>query len=309
MPVPPSGQQHLIGHGTAEAVVTEVGATLRSYTQNGVPVIDGFGESEMCRDGRGQLLAPWPNRLADGRYSFGGRQAVAAWDEPARRNAIHGLVRYVPWELRSRAQNTVTLACRLLPQPGYPWSLAFEVEYHLGRNGLAVRIEVTNLDDVAAPLGVGFHPYLTVGTDSLDSARLRLDARRYLLTDDRGLPVAEAAVAGSEMDFRVSRPVGPTHLDTCFAGLARDGEGIFQVELAHPEGERAVALWMDRAFGYVMAYSGDKVSAPDRRRRSLAVEPMTCPPDALHSGTDLVQLAPAGRWIGNWGITPTAGSS
>jgi aldose 1-epimerase len=303
MPSAPSGQQHVIGHGRAEVVVTEVGATLRSYTVGGAPVVDGFEVSEMCRDGRGQLLAPWPNRLGDGRYSFGGRQGRAAWDEPSRHNAIHGLVRYLPFQLRSRAQNTVTLGCRLLPQPGYPWSLTMEVEYHLGRNGLAVRIEATNIDDQPAPFGMGFHPYLTVGTASIDSARLQLRAGRYLRSDDRGLPVGDAAVTGSEMDFRVSRPIGPTRLDTCFTELARDHDDLARVELHHPDDGRSVTLWMDRAFSYVMAYTGDSVTPPERRRRSLAVEPMTCPPDSLRSGTDLVTLAPQGTWSGSWGIT------
>jgi aldose 1-epimerase len=304
-PLPPSGRQHVIGHGRAEVVVAEVGATLRSYAVDGVAVIDGFEEAEMSPDGRGQVLAPWPNRLAGGRYRFAGRQGRAALDEPDRGNAIHGLVRYLAWELRGRTQNTLTLGCQLEPQPGYPWRLSLEVEYRLGRKGLAVRSVVTNLDAAPAPLGVGFHPYLTVGTPDIDSARLELWASQYLRTDERGLPVGAAPVAGSEFDFGVARPVGPTRLDTCFGGLRRDTDGIAHIQLRHPDQDRTVTLWLDRAFGWAMAYTGDAVMPPERRRRSLAVEPMTCPPDALRSGTDLVSLAPGADWRGTWGITPS----
>jgi aldose 1-epimerase len=301
---PPSGDQHVIEHGQARAVITEVGATLRSYTVDGRAVVDGFEEADICRDGRGQVLCPWPNRLGDGRYEFGGRRAQAALDEPARRNAIHGLVRYQPWVLRGRAQNAVTLGCILHPQPGYPWRLAVEVEYRLGRAGLTVLSEATNLDSAPAPLGIGFHPYLTVGTPDVDTARLLLRAERRLRSDDRGLPVGDEPVAGSEVDFSVPRPIGPTRLDTAFSGLGRDGDGLARVELRHPGEDSRVTLWMDSAFRYVMLYSADTVGGADRRRRALAVEPMTCPPDALRSGTDLVTLGPGGSWRGTWGISP-----
>jgi aldose 1-epimerase len=302
---PPSGGQHVIEHGDNTVVVAEVGATLRSYRVDDWEVVDGFDEQALCSDGRGQVLAPWPNRLSDGRYRFGDRQGRAAWDEPQRRNAIHGLVRWLAWELRGRAQNSLTLGCVLQPQPGYPWRIALDVDYHVGRNGLTVRSTVRNLDGAPAPFGIGFHPYLSVGTPLVDEARLRVAADRYLVGDERGIPTGHEQVAGSELDFRVARPIGPTHLDTAFTGLARAKDGTARVELGHPDDGRRVVLWMDGSFGYVMVYSGDAVGAPERRRRSLAVEPMTCPPDALRSGTDLLTLEPGATWSGSWGITPS----
>src|ERR1700722_14866448 len=89
VPHPPSGDQHVIGYGHQQAVVTEVGGGLRSYTVGDDGVLDGFEASEMCGGGRGQVLAPWPNRLGDGLYSFDDIQGHAALDEPDRRNAIH----------------------------------------------------------------------------------------------------------------------------------------------------------------------------------------------------------------------------
>jgi aldose 1-epimerase len=169
---PPSGEQHEIGHGRHRVIVTEVGATLRSYTFDGSALIDGFDIDDICDSGRGQVLAPWPNRLADGRYRFDGRDVQVALDEPERGNAIHGLVRWLPWQLVSRAQNTLTLCCILHPQPGYPWQLSMVIEYRLGRDGLSVALQATNLDDEAAPFGVGFHPYVSVGTATVDTTSL-----------------------------------------------------------------------------------------------------------------------------------------
>jgi len=299
----PSGAQYDIGHGRQRVVVTEVGATLRSYSVDGAEVLDGFGAGEMCASGRGQVLAPWPNRLGEGRYRFEDRSAQAALDEPARHNAIHGLVRWVPWQVQSRAQNVLSLGCVLYPQPGYPWRLSLGVEYRLGRDGLTVRASATNLDTVAAPFGMGFHPYLSVSTSTIDTASLLVPARRRLVTDERGLPTSSSAVAGSELDFRTPRWVGTTRLDTAFTDLQRDDDGMARVDVDDPGG-RGVTLWMDDSFGYVMVYTGDTLEPPERRRRAIAVEPMTCPPDALRSGTDLVRLEPGASWAGCWGINP-----
>jgi galactose mutarotase-like enzyme len=301
---PPSGHQFVIGHGRQQAIVTEVGATLRSYSISGVDVVDGFVEGAIAPSGRGQVLAPWPNRLGDGPYVFAGRSGRAALDEPERGNAIHGLVRWLAWKPRSQAQNVLTMACQLEPQPGYPWRLAMEVEYRLGRGGLVVTAAATNVDDTPAPFGIGFHPYLTVGTDTVDTARLGLPASRILVTDDRGIPVGERHVGGSELDFRVPRPIGSCRLDVALFGLARDAQGIARVELRHPVEDRGVTLWMDGTFGYLMAYTGDSLDDDARRRRSIALEPMTCPPDALRSGTDLIALAPGANWRGRWGLSP-----
>jgi aldose 1-epimerase len=299
---PPSGEQYAIGHGHQQAVVTEVGASLRSYRVADMSVIDGYETHEMCSGGRGQVLAPWPNRLGDGRYVFDACHVQAALDEPAHRNAIHGLVRWLPWQLESRAQNVVALACVLHPQPGYPWRLALRVEYRLGRDGLTVNTTVTNADARPAPFGLGFHPYVTVDTDTIDLARLTVPARRRLVTDQRGLPVDHVTVSGTEYDFASGRVIGASRLDTAYSELRRDGDGVARVEIDDPIGGRAVTLWMDERFRYVMVFTGDTLAA-DRRRRSIAIEPMTCPPDALRSGTDLVRLEPGVTWGASWGIT------
>ena len=175
----PTGQQWRIGHGSQDVVVCEVGATLRAYSAGDHPVIDGFGADEWSHSGRGQVLAPWPNRLADGRYEFNGVRAQAALDEPERHNAIHGLVRWLPWTLQTRHQNQLSLRLQLHPSPGYPFSLLLEIDYHVGRDGLTVTTRASSLDDGIIPFGLGFHPYLTAGPETVDGAILRVAARAH----------------------------------------------------------------------------------------------------------------------------------
>ncbi len=298
-----TGDQWVIGHGHQRAVITEIGATLRSFTVEDRPVIDGFGPTQWSQGGRGQVLAPWPNRLGDGRYSFQGVEAQAPLDEPERHNAIHGLVRWRPWRMVGRAQNRVSMACELRPFPAYPFALRLTIEYRLGRDGLVVVTEAENLGDADLPFGLGFHPYLTAGTPTVDQIRLTVPAERRLLTDDRGLPTTSVSVANSEFDFNRGRIIGVTRLDTAYAGLRRDADGKARVELDHPDGAHGATLWADERFGYLMVFTGDTLDPP-ARRTALAVEPMTCPPDALRSGTDLTVLRPGSRWTGSWGITP-----
>ncbi|HTU40050.1 MAG TPA: hypothetical protein VMF35_18790, partial [Acidimicrobiales bacterium] len=222
----PTGQQWRIGHGRHEVVVCEVGATLRHYAVGATPVLDGFGADEWSHSGRGQVLAPWPNRLADGRYEFNAVRAQAALDEPERRNAIHGLVRWLPWTLQTRHQNQLSLRLQLHPSPGYPFSLLLELEYHVGRDGLTVTTMARSLDEGPVPFGLGFHPYLTAATETVDGAILRVPARHTLDLDERGLPTgALTPVEGTDRDFTASRFVGPTVLDTAFTTLVRDDDG------------------------------------------------------------------------------------
>ena len=202
-----------------------------------------------------------------------------------------------------RAQNQVTLACTLHPTPAYPFTLRLTIEYRLGRDGLTVVADADNAGPTDLPFGIGFHPYVTVGTSSVDQVRLKVPAGRRLLTDDRGLPVSGEQVAGTEFDFNEGRLIGVTRLDTAFTELRRDADGRVRVNLDHPDGVCGATVWADERFGYLMVYTGDTLE-PAERRTAVAVEPMSCPPDALRSGTDLAVLRPGARWTGSWGVTP-----
>ncbi len=269
------------------------------------PILDGFGPDEWSHSGRGQVLAPWPNRLADGRFEFNGLRAQAALDEPERHNAIHGLVRWMPWTLQTRHQNQVSLRLQLHPSPGYPFSLLLELDYHVGREGLTVTTRARSMSDGPVPFGLGFHPYLTAGTGTVDGAILQVPARHTLDTDDRGLPTGTLTpVAETERDFTTSRYVGPVVLDTAFTSLERNAEGRAEASLDAPDGKAGATLWVDQGFPYLMIYTGDTLTDLSRRRHGLAIEPMTCPPNALRSGTDVVDLQPGHEWSASWGIIP-----
>ncbi len=300
----PTGASWRLVRGDQSAVVVQLGGALRDYTVHGRPLLDGFPEGAAVTGGRGQLLVPWPNRVGDGRYRFEGRELRLPLTEVEKGNAIHGLLRWVLWKPLARTEDSVLLGTTLCPQPGYPFLLDVRVEYRLGPEGLGVAVRATNTGTRPAPYGVGQHPYLTVGTELVDSAVLTVPARYRLRTDARGLPVGREPVDGTPYDFRTARPVGGLPLDTAFTGLGRGPDGRATVRLAHPSGQEGVDLRLGEGTRYVQVYTGDTLAEPERRRRGIAVEAMSCPPDAFRSGTDLAVLEPGATHVFRWGLNP-----
>jgi aldose 1-epimerase len=291
----PSGEQLELSFAGQRAVVTEVGAGLRAYSAAGREVLDGYAEDELAGSGRGQLLIPWPNRIRDGAYELDGRSHQLPLNEPKRGNAIHGLVRWVSWTVAERAADRVVLEHVLRPQPGYPFTLELRIEYSLSAEGLAVAVTARNVGTDACPYGAGAHPYLAVGAGGVDEATLRVPARAVLQADERGIPIGSAPVEGTELDFAERRSVGSLRLDHCFTELDRDDDGRVRVHLD------ATTLWADESYPYLMIFTGDGL--PDANRRSLAVEPMTCAPNAFRSGEGLVRLEPDQTHRAAWGIS------
>lgn len=304
LPVPPSGRQYAIRHDAQTAVVVEGGGGLRTYRLDGVDVLDGYGPTELCTGGRGQVLLPWPNRIRGGRYTWDGREHQLPVDETDLGNAIHGLTRWRSWQLRESGQARVELGVRLLPRPGYPFSLDVTAAYALDRAGVTVTTTVDNVGAAAAPYGYGAHPYLTVGTPYVDAAVLRVPAVTYLPTDEAHVPTGRAAVAGTAYDFRAGRRIGDAVLDVAFTDLERDAGGHAEVTVSAPDSGRSVTLWMDGHHRYVQVFTGDTLVADDRRRRGIAVEPMTCPANAFATGTDVLRLEPGDTITSRWGIRP-----
>jgi aldose 1-epimerase len=299
----PSGEQWELRHGDHRAVVVQVGGGLRTYDVAGVPVVDGFARDARPDGGRGQVLAPWPNRIRDGRYRFDGTDQQLALSEAAAHNAIHGLVRWSEWSLLDRSPSSLSVGVRVWPQPGYPFRVDVSATYELGNDGLSITLTGRNAGAVTAPWAVGQHPYLTVGTDLVDEAVLTVPALEWLRCDDRGLPVATEAVDATPYDFRTPRPIGDARLDTPYAALSRDGADRAVVRLAHPDGSRGVDVWLGGGADYLQIFSGDTL-APPRARRGLAIEPMSSPPDAFASGVGVVSLQPGAEHHLRWGITP-----
>jgi aldose 1-epimerase len=288
--------------GDERLVVGPVGAALESWSVAGRELLDGPRDEHDDGAFRGKVLAPWPSRLRDGRYRFGGAEHRTALTEPARHNALHGLTTQRPWRSAHASSRRLVLAHDLSGEEGYPFRLRLEASYELVHRGVVATLRATNGGDTPAPFGAGLHPYLRLGAP-VDDLLLELPARTRVPVDERLLPAGDPApVAGTELDFRHPRAIGPLALDTCFADLTRDADGIARVVLSAPGGERRLTLWMDERFRFAQVYTGDTLPDLARRRGGVAIEPMTCAPDAFNSGDGLVVLAPGGSFSARCGL-------
>ncbi|UFU02642.1 aldose 1-epimerase family protein [Ruania suaedae] len=303
IPALPGTGEYLLRHGDQTAVVVETGGGLREYAVGGAEIVAGYPAETVCVSARGQWLVPWPNRISGARYSYDGAEHLLPVDDPDADNAIHGLARWLPFQVVDRAeQDWIELGAVLPARAGYPWSLTMNVRWELGESGLTSTLTVRNTGMGVAPFGAGTHPYLHAGEPGtlVDEAELTLGART-VLTGDRSILTERAPLAEHpEHDFRSGRRIGD-HQFVLYTDLDRDDEGNAHTVLDRADGLR-VDLWQDQAWPFVLLYSADGVSEQEGRRASLAVEPMTCPADAFHSGDGLLELAPGDVFTGAWGI-------
>ena len=303
-PRPRSGDQHTITHGGYRATIASVGATLRELVLDGRALVAGFEADDVRPMSRGGLLAPWPNRLDAGTYTFAGRRLRVPITEPERNNANHGFVSWQDWALETAAEQSVTLTTRIVPVPGYPFDLVQRVTYTLTDEGLQTTVEARNVGADAAPYGLGAHPYLVAGDSPLDDWTLSLPAETLVLVDDRLLPTGTAPVAHEPgKDFREARAIEGTVLDDAFTGLRAGADGRFTASVVGADGAGTAISWDPAVLPWTQVYSSDKPGTPFHRA-GLAVEPMTCPANAFNSGEGLLVLEPGASHTASWLIGP-----
>lgn len=301
-PVTAAGER-LLRHGDYVAVLTPVSAGIRLLQHDGSDLVVPYASGEVRPRYRGAVLAPWPNRIVDGRYLFDGAEHQLPLTEPERRHALHGLVSWTRFTAEQDDERSVTWTHQLVAQTGYPWSLQLRVSYDLGDDGLRTSVHASNLSDSPAPYGVAPHPYLCVGDTTLDRCRLTAPASEVLqVTPDRLSPTELTCVDGTRFDFRSSRTIGSAELDHAYTGLTTSSGDDVRVELHAPDGRGVACTWDPAALPWVQLHTGDAPGLPGHRA-GLATEPMTCPPDAFNSGTDLVVLAAGASHTAAWTIS------
>ena len=298
---PKSGTQWTIEADGHKAVVVEVGGNLRHYSVAGQEILDGYAEDEIAPAMAGAILAPWPGRIRDGKYTFREQAYQLPQTEPALHTALHGLVLWGRWTLVEQSAASVTVEYDLPPTPGYPWALLVRSTWTVGADGLRAVHTATNNDTEPCPFGFSVHPYLRLPGVAVDDALITVPARTRVLSDSRLLPIGAVKVAGTEYDYAEPRRIGATVFDTTFGDLVADADGGSAVTLTGPDGGPSLDVWADGEFGYWQVFSADTLQG-ERRRRSVAIEPMTCPPDAFRSGRDLIVLDPGQTWTGSWGV-------
>lgn len=303
MSAPLSGTQHVLRSGDYTATIASVGASLRCFRLGDRDLVVPFGVDEVRPAFRGATLAPWPNRIVDGTYDFEGTTQLLAISEPTRGHALHGLAAWLDFDAVDKASDSVTLRATIQAQTGYPFRIRIDVTYALDAEGLHESVTATNIGTAPAPYGTGPHPYLVAGAGLVDDWTLELPVTEVLtVTPDRLSPVAvEAVDAHPEFDFRDARPIADAMIDHAFTGLEFTGEGArATVRVTTSDGTGVQMIWGEDC-PWVQVHTADRPD-PALNRVGLAVEPMTCPPDAFNSGVDLIVLQPDASHTASWTI-------
>ncbi len=287
--------------GDWTAVVSSRGASLRTLNWQGHAVVAGYRGTANKQGGQGDVLIPFPGRVAGGSYRWDGLDYQMATNDKDGPNAIHGFVRTVDWAVESRSLYSAAFTQRFPGAQGYPFPLTLRIEYSLDANGLQVDTAITNSGSHDAPVAMGFHPYFTVGSAQVDTDTLTLPFNEVLefenlIPTGRVLSVEEAG-----LDFRTGRVIGDTKFNHCFASPTRGPDGLARVRLSY--GLRAFAVWMDESFDYVVIYTGEALPA-GLKRASIAIEPMSSATDALnHPEWGLHRLNIGSTLASQWGVT------
>jgi aldose 1-epimerase len=283
--------------GDARLAIELRGGGMRQLTVGEWEVLDGYPAGAVPGGSRGVVLLPWPNRVRDGRWTWEGRDLQLEIRSREQPNALHGLVTAQPWVVLDESADSATVGTVLEPHTGYPFRLAAALDYALSPTALTVTMRVRNVGSQDAPFGAGMHPYLHVGATEdggIGDAELTAGARTELVVD-AGLPTGERR----PFDGDVGR-IGRRAFDTPVTDLQRDADGWAWVRLRGPSGELTLAV--DEQWPWLQLYTGDQLPE-GQHRRSLAVEPMTSPPNALADGVDLIVLEPGGEWSGTWTLS------
>ncbi|TFD69613.1 aldose 1-epimerase family protein [Cryobacterium sp. Hb1] len=301
---PLSGTQFVLEANGYTASIASIGASIRSLQYHGRNLIVPFDADQVRPFFRGAILAPWPNRVVDGRYTFGGIEQQLSITEPSRGHALHGLASWLDFAVVRQTTRRLVVEATIEAQPGYPHRVTLEVAFALDAGGLRTTVTAMNAGSIAAPFGIAPHPYLVAGDGRVNDWTLELPARRILtVTPERLIPlrlrdVNESDVA--EFDFRAPRTINDTFIDHAFTSLDRDDEGNATVRVTTSAGSGVALAWAGEC-PWVQVHTADQPE-PSIDRIGLAVEPMTCPPDAFNSGVNLNVLQPGDSAGASWTI-------
>jgi aldose 1-epimerase len=250
------------------------------------------------------ILAPWPNRIADGVWLLDGKKQQLDITDVGHGHAIHGLLRNTAYDPVDEQESAVTLAATIYPQHGYPFTVDTTVTFELTDDGLTVTHRLTNVGTDAAPFGVGAHPYVRVGEHPVGDLVITLSGREYARTDARLIPESIDPVDGTPVDLR-----GGVLLSGLAADVALTGFDVVAGRVEHrldaPDGT-GLRVWADEAFGWAQVYSPPNFPGPGKpgQRKAIAIEPMTCAVNAFNTGVGLRWLDPGETWSGSWGLRP-----
>jgi aldose 1-epimerase len=175
------------------------------------------------------LMAPYCNRIRDGRFTFQGKQYQLA---DRTRHALHGDVRTQPWVVTDQTPTSIQLQFTSTPRfnpslsafENFPFSYRAVVTYELNENNFLQSVDIYNIGEQDMPTGCGVHPYYRRELTPGETVELQFHADgEYPWTSEVPLPEGPLQPPAAERDFRELKPI-VKGLDHCYGGW--DGEAL-----------------------------------------------------------------------------------
>lgn len=249
-------------------------------------VIDGYrSESEIINDHntsfKGSKLSPFPNRIPDGVYEFEGTKYQLPITEVGANNNLHALLHNQTFQILDQEESATQAVLKLGyeykgEEKGYPFLYSLRLTYTFGLDGILINTEIENLSDTSIPMGDGWHPYFKF--DDLNTVQLQMGSAKRMSSNFGN-------TLNSHHGFEQSRTINEDTLDDCFQV---NGEENFSIQLEDANTGLAVEIWQDSAkneYNYFQIYTPPS-------RKTLAIEPVTCMPNAFNTGEGLIILEP-----------------
>ncbi len=231
---------------------------------------------------RGAKLSPFPNRINRGKYEFGGKEYQLETNAPP--HALHGLCWNLPFAVKeqlatnSSAKLVLTAVYKSLHK-GYPFTYQIEIEYVLEQSNFKCTTRIANKCEQPIPIGDGWHPYFTTGSKT-NNLKIQLpQGAKQLELSESLIPTGNYL---QRNQFSSPTLLYTTQLDHCFELDKTDG--IVETRLLDQSKNICIVIWQ-QGYGFIQAYT-----PPDRQ--SIAIEPMTCAPDAFNNKNGLIILKP-----------------
>lgn len=285
--------------GNSAAEISTTGASLLSLNLSGNQVIEKLRvpRPELYE---GVVMAPWSSRIKDGSWQGeDGTSYQLPINEPARSNALHGLVFDKTFSIKRKTDSSVELEITISPTSGYPFEILLTVSYELEDAELIVGFRAKNLSETRSPFGIAFHPYLSTKWFG-DSAKVVSDAQVVLDLDENLIPKGKLKANETAKDLSLGKLIKAAGLDDGFSQL--DFEEYFAITKLVGDSGQGVEVWQDEIFKHLVIYTTDEFETESGVITAAAIEPSTAPANAFNSKEDLIWLAPKEASSGSWGI-------
>ena len=276
----------IIYYGDLELEIDTLGARIMGFTDKGEEIMKTAKDE--LQGYNGMVLAPWPNRIPEGKWSLEGKQYQLEINEIDRNNALHGFAFQTEFEVTNHSDNEIHLDTVLTNTVGYPFEILLRLEYKLDSNGFSCQVHATNQSAIDAPFGIAFHPYYPVD----DETQISIPAKTHINTNDQMIPIGEES--NPHKTFRFA----DVDFDDCFSELERKN-GIAEVKIE--SSKQLITLWQDEAFDFVMVYTTNEFDFLQGSTQAIAIEAQSCIANAFNTNPPL--LKPGESFIGSWGLT------